>query len=355
MIRRRRPAREIAFSFDSFLDLVANVVGIIIRLILVVWVGARSYTSLPPGISLVSDDTPAIIEDLPPEEPLKFDLAKDREELDKAQAQLIAELRQLRSAEDIKENTQKEFRSLDDKKQTVASETQKLDNLKKTSQHLAVSAALSLEEIKKRYTRLSEEIIAVRKLPPAKKALTYRTPISRPVQAEEIIFECQNGRVAFIDIGSMLEEVRQGFEDKVQKLRNQWEIEDTTTPIGAFRLHYTVERERGVIEGVSRNSPPDANANFRYGLSSWQVEPLRAKRGETLEAALAPNSEFRHVIDSLDPRQSVITFWVYPDSFAVYRKLRDLLYDRDIVVAGRPLPEGVPISSSRHGTVSRGQ
>ena len=28
MIRRRRPQREIAFSFDSFLDVVANVVGL---------------------------------------------------------------------------------------------------------------------------------------------------------------------------------------------------------------------------------------------------------------------------------------------------------------------------------------
>src|ERR1700730_411379 len=46
MIRRRRRVREIPFSFDSFLDVVANVVGIIIRLILVVWVGARSYSSV---------------------------------------------------------------------------------------------------------------------------------------------------------------------------------------------------------------------------------------------------------------------------------------------------------------------
>ena len=46
MIRRRRPVREIHFSFDSFLDVVANVVGIIIRLILVVWVGARAYTGI---------------------------------------------------------------------------------------------------------------------------------------------------------------------------------------------------------------------------------------------------------------------------------------------------------------------
>ena len=42
MIRRRRPVREIAFSFDSFLDVVTNVVGIILRLILVAWVGARA-------------------------------------------------------------------------------------------------------------------------------------------------------------------------------------------------------------------------------------------------------------------------------------------------------------------------
>src|SRR6202035_582553 len=48
MIRRRRRSQEIGFSFDSFLDVVANVVGIIIRLILVVWVGARSYGTLHP-------------------------------------------------------------------------------------------------------------------------------------------------------------------------------------------------------------------------------------------------------------------------------------------------------------------
>ena len=43
MRRRRRPDKEIHFSFDSFLDVVANVVGIIIKLILVAWVGARTY------------------------------------------------------------------------------------------------------------------------------------------------------------------------------------------------------------------------------------------------------------------------------------------------------------------------
>ena len=59
MIRRRRPSREIAFSFDSFLDVVANVVGIIIRLILVVWAGSRTYGSLTAVTSPPSAHGPA--------------------------------------------------------------------------------------------------------------------------------------------------------------------------------------------------------------------------------------------------------------------------------------------------------
>ena len=50
--RRRRPASQIHFSFDSFLDLVANVVGIILRLILVAWAGARAYQGLPVSVDL---------------------------------------------------------------------------------------------------------------------------------------------------------------------------------------------------------------------------------------------------------------------------------------------------------------
>jgi hypothetical protein len=60
-------------------------------------------------------------------------------------------------------------------------------------------------------------------------------------------------------------------------------------------------------------------------------------------------------VDGLSPAQAVVTLWVYPDSFDAYRRLRDYLQDHEITVAGRPLPDGVPIASSRRGTVSRGQ
>jgi hypothetical protein len=115
-------------------------------------------------------------------------------------------------------------------------------------------------------------------------------------------------------------------------------------------MRYTVERERDGL-GVA----PDAGGSYRYGLTSWQVEPITEVRGEALEQALKPGSEFRQIVDGLDPQYAAVTFWVYPDSFPLYRQLRDYLYQHDLVVAGRPLPEGAPIASSRHGTVSRGQ
>src|SRR5260370_1140510 len=108
MIRRRRPQREIAFSFDSFLDLVANVVGIIIRLILIVWVGARSYT----GVIKPEDTTlaPVTATKAAPEDPLEGELARSRRELEEAQAQLIAQLRLLHQS---REETTEYARQLD--------------------------------------------------------------------------------------------------------------------------------------------------------------------------------------------------------------------------------------------------
>ena len=95
MIRRRRRSREIPFSFDSFLDVVANVVGIIIRLILVVWVGARSYGSLhqtaappEPPAAVAEDDAEAPIET----DPLEPQLAAERKQLAEAEAALREEV-----------------------------------------------------------------------------------------------------------------------------------------------------------------------------------------------------------------------------------------------------------------------
>ncbi len=159
-------------------------------------------------------------------------------------------------------------------------------------------------------------------------------------------FECRGGRVAFIDMPAFMHEIRDNTDDIPNLLRKEGRVRRVTSPVGAFRLQYTFEREQSLLD-----SPGD----FRYGMSGWVVEPVLFKRGESLSEALRPQSEFHRVADAIDPNQAVATFWVYPDSFALFRALRDYLYERDVEVAGRPLPMNGPIAASRSGTKSRGQ
>jgi hypothetical protein len=354
MRRRRQHTQEIGFSFDSFLDVVANVVGIIIRLILVVWVGARSYSSIkPPPLPA---QAPAAVWQEPAEqpEPLTDEVQRQRQELARLEALLAEQLGQVGEVRQVRQQVEGDLTRLEG--QRLRTEKQQADveeNLRRVQ--AGQVAALSLDEIRKRCAKLTEEIQARRKLPPAGKTLRYLTPVSRPVHSEELLFECCGGRVAFIDIAALLTEMKRGVEDSMEQLRKQWQVHGTAGPVGPFRLSYVVDRERAPFE-AGLGGTPDPHAGFHASLAGWDVEPVTTPRGETLAVALAAGSEFRQIADTIDPQQSTVTFWVYPDSFALYRRLRDYLYERGVVVAGRPLPEGAKITfSTRRGTVSRGQ
>jgi hypothetical protein len=355
MIRRRRRVREIPFSFDSFLDIVANVVGVIIRLILVVWVGARSYSSLQSVGKSAPAATEPVLESQAIVDPLHQDLEQHRRELAQVQRRFLEQLRQLQGFQQSHPPDEGALTALGVRRQRLEQEEAFLSNRAAARRSAAKVVALSSAELRERSRKLAEEMRALEQLPSLKKTLRYRTPISRPVQAEELLFECAQNKVTFVDIGALLGEVRQGIDEQGKLLRTQWQVEGLAGPVGAFRLHYTLERERGLLDAISNGAVPEAGGSFRYGLSEWQIEPIAAVRGETAEEALVEGSEFRQVVDPIDPKQTAVTFWVYPDSFDLFRRLRDFLYERDVTVAGRPLPNGVPIASSRRGTASRGQ
>jgi hypothetical protein len=337
MIRRRRKSREIEFSFDSFLDVVANVVGIILRLILIAWVGARSYKIVvpTPAPTLTQEE----IAELPdPQDPLTPELERQRHELAQAQANLLEQLKEWQKLQQDSTLTAEELSHLTSRVREVDTERKTIEVRSKKDQEFLRNAALSLDEIRERSKNVVKEIEELRKAPPNKKTLRYRTPVSHELQTEELLFECRGGRIAFIDYGKFKAEIDAVIEDG-EKLRLTDRYSGITEAAGAFRMRYTLE-----AEGFPR----------RVGIS-WEIEPVAFVRGETLEQALAPHSEFRRITESVEPKTTAVTICVYPDSFPLYRKLRDYLFERDIVVAGRPLPEGVPIAADRNGTRSRGQ
>jgi hypothetical protein len=358
MIRRRRRTREIPFSFDSFLDVVANVVGIIIRLILVAWVGARSYSSLsrhPRPNRSAAAPGPQVTAPALPDDPLQAELARRRHELEDAESRLLAQLQRLHLVQDKQTAAREHLGELRRREHGIELVGATLEKKVKTSKEASHGVVLSLEQLRRHEQKLVEQIRALEKLPPPTHQLRYHVPVSKPLEADEFFFECRDGRVTFIDIDSMTKEISDGIQDKAKTLRSQWQVTDVTAPVGAFRLRYTLEREHGMMDALAGAFGPSQGEAFRAAVTEWVVEPIDPLRGEDVRQALAPGSVFHQLADRFDPQQSAVTFWVYPDSFALFRQLRDYLYERRIVVAGRPLPYGVPIVCSRHGSVSRGQ
>jgi hypothetical protein len=351
MYRRRHRRHQIEFSFDSFLDVVANVIGIIVRLILVAWVGARSYTA---AMQLAAETAP--LEARPAasaaDDPLSPELEKIRRELVDARRRLLEQLGKLQLADQDTKDARTQLAELEKQHEALTTEANRVgaDLAGKGAKVRAVLA--SAEELKKRGDEVLKQIKALEKQPPKTQVLRYHTPVSHVVHADEMFFECRRGRVTFIDLPAFMQEIRASLQDKVDALRVQWQVSAVTSSVGPFRLRYMVEREKNSLDTLGGGP---VGGGFRYGLSEWVLVPLTEQRGETLEQALKEASEFRRLVDRLDSRITVVTFWVYPDSFPLFRRLRDHLYERDVEVAGRPLTDSAPIAGARHGTASRGQ
>jgi hypothetical protein len=93
---------------------------------------------------------------------------------------------------------------------------------------------------------------------------------------------------------------------------------------------------------------------FRVGVSSWVLVPDAEVPSETADQALRRGSRFAIALQAA-PEKASLTFWVYPDSFGLFRTLQEASHAEGFVVAGRPLPEGASIEGSPHGTRSAGQ
>lgn len=353
MYRRRRPRREIEFSFDSFLDVVANVVGIVLRLILVAWVAGRGYQAALPPPALPMPTEISEPQPLPePTDPRHEKLAAVRAQIERERETERAQRAEVDKLAQHHLQEQARLAELSTARERLRAQEAALARAGAGVGARLAATRMTTAELEARSRKLLADLESVRKLPPKRNTLRYHTPVAAEVQTEEVMFECRSGRVSLLDTASLLARVKNDATERVKELETAWEFTGTTTAVGSFRLRYIIERQRNALEGTGTNP---TGGTFRYGLNYWEAVPVTPTRGETREQALVVGSTFRRITDALDSKQTVVTLWVYPDSFPLYRALRDHLHDKDIIVAGRPLPEGAPIASSRHGTASRGQ
>jgi hypothetical protein len=198
--------------------------------------------------------------------------------------------------------------------------------------------------------KLKAEIAALRTVPrPKATSILTKSPVARPTALDEFHFELHRDRVSFVNLDRLLDLAKADAQVRIRMSDRTGLINSQVGPVGSFSLSYILGRANtGIDELIQRQS-------IRFDLKGWEIVPESEQRGETYEATRNPVSEYARALHRLSPGRSVVTFWVYPDSFSLYRRLRAELVAGNFSVAGRPLPEGMTIRGSPMGSASAAQ
>lgn len=325
---------------DSFLDILSNIVGILIILVMVT--GVRVKNDKSENQSVERDQEIGALQDK---------LAAERQTAENRRIELVELNRQIDEIEALAKARDRQRtmlaaateairRKVQERREGLDSQSQSRFDLNRQVAEAQARLA-QLESAKTQIESSRPETIKVKALP---------TPLAKTVRGKEAHFQLQGSRITWIALDQLLEEFKLDARSKASQLLSMPEFTETVGPFGGFRLRYTLERRH-----VSPELAMATGAGGQYAqLRKWTLIPTSSTLGEPIEEALEANSRFRQQIASL-PRETTITVWTYGDSFEDFRRIREELFALGFETAGRPLPDGVPIGGSPEGTLSAAQ
>jgi hypothetical protein len=164
------------------------------------------------------------------------------------------------------------------------------------------------------------------------------TPMAKTVFGREMHIRLQNGKLTIVPWDQLVLALKEAVPMTARRNAAKDVIESTLGPVGGFMMRYRLIAVQGGFE-----------------LEKFEIESMPQNSGETLEAAMSSAGSLRLELAGRNPAETVVTVWVYPDSFDVFRKLKAALFEEGYPCAARPIPEGMRISASPQGSRSSAQ
>ncbi len=325
-------------NFDSFLDIIANLVGILIILVVVLGAQSKDVAEKAAADSVRNSAEVRRFEDAVNQ------AAAARTAVDRIRLELEhfdAEIQSRQHERNVMLEMLDAAREHWEAKKSELSEAQKQSA--QTAAKLA-EAEQKLRELAGQRSLLENaesEVEILEHLP---------SPMAKTVFGEEIHLRLEAGRVSVVPIDALVESIRESFRRGTDGLR-PGSSESTVGPLRGYVATYQVERTRATV-----NRGGGVSTALRMELVGMRVEPIATNPGEPVDEVLKdPRSILDIELAGRDPATTTVTVWVYPDSFAEFRKLKEHLYARGIATAARPLPAGTPISGGPRGSRSAAQ
>lgn len=333
---KKRKEEELAVGEDSFMDTIANLVGIMI--ILVVIVGAKGYAAARTlAREQVQDQMEQLKNPSQQAENLDRDLDTQLEQLDKYEVETA-----YRNAERM---------SLVDRKTLIENEIQKrleqLDAQARESFEIQAQASAlerELEQLIKQQGELPEvqkQVIALQHLP---------TPMAKTVFGKELHVMLRDHKLTVIPWDLLVEQLKGSARATASRNSQRDKFEDVLGPIDGFLMRYRLISKSGLM-----SDGRVAAMGKMVELERFELEPTQDVLCEGVEESLGPQGRLRSELDAARSNHTTVTVWVYPESFSEFRKLKELLYKEGCLCAARPLPREMRIGASPQGSSSTAQ
>jgi hypothetical protein len=353
-MKKRLPTIQEDSAQDSFLDVIANLVGVIIILVMLVGAKAtrdvlKSTGQLFPAV-VTADVVPS---PAPVDESLIDDLKQARSqalaarnELEKIATQLVR-IRQEAHQFDANRVTLAMHRSVieDD----IAQRRDKLDADKQKE----FDVQRRIGEIQIKLDQLTQQQLGLLSGPETVEELeSVPTPLARTVDGESIHLRLKNGLVSVVPFNELIAEVQRHADDIGRRLQTSNQVVDTFGPIDGYRIRMTVIR----VADPSSIGGPRAGQLTRSTFDQLaEILPTSESIGQNVEQALMPGGSLHQYLQSHRRQAPTVVVWLYTDSFDDFRLLKRTLWEMGFSFAARPLQPGTNIGASPHGTKAAAQ
>ncbi len=322
---KRREADTQAIGEDSFLDTVANLVGILIILVMIIGtktkMDAQAY-----GEQVAARDITAELEDPAGEVVQLRTLVEDsRKQL--ARHEFEVEYRRL--------ERDKLLEHVALAREEVANQTSEIDSTKRQQ----IEQIQEMESLQSQLKEVNERLGTSVETKRPKIVLEHLpTPMAKTVFGREMHVRMKNGLVTVIPWDRLVKTLREHVPLAARRNASRKAIEDTLGPVDGFLLKYRMNAVPGGFE-----------------LDRFELETIPSNPGESLPESLSPGGRLRLEMASRNPSETVVTVWVYSDSFDEFRQLKTALFEEGFLCAARPMPDGIPIGASPRGSRSAAQ
>lgn len=320
-------------GFDSFMDIVSNAVGIIIVLVMVVgarvqqsFIHARATSSTTPATAPPADNAAQKAES----RALAAQVQQRLSAVAQATENYTETNAHLAAAREVREQLGALATTIERELATVR------DRLSvKERESFDLARQLTTAKSQRDELQLRQVSLIAQSTPEVMEVVSYPTPLARVVDSREEHYRLLGGRLVRVPLEELKDLVIAEHRQLRWQLKDLPEVVGTVGPVDGFKLDYQLVRTTNGAE-----------------MAAAKVVPPGDNIGEPLAAALADGSTFRRQLAQLDPGRTTITVWVYTDSFAAYRQLKQHLYLQGFTTAAWPRHPDMPIGMSSHGLKS---